>query len=220
MQGEVNAFERSALSKSGCFYQLCRSFLTNPVQKHPLCLSHRSLERGVILFRRQSAWEGNAFERSALSKSGCFYNLLRSFLTNPVQKHSLCLSHRNLEYGVILFRRQSAGEGNAFERSALSKSGCFYQLCRSFLTNPVQKHPLCLSHRNLERGVILFRRQSAGEGNAFERSALSKSGCFYHLCRSFLTNPVQKHPLCLSHRNLERGVILFRRQSAGGSKCI
>ena len=92
VQGEVNAFERSALSKSGCFYHLCRSFLTNPVQKHSSCLSHRSLERGVILFRRQSAWEGNAFERSALSKSGCFYHLCRSFLTNPVQKHALCLS--------------------------------------------------------------------------------------------------------------------------------
>ena len=100
--------------------------------------------------------------------------------------------------GSSCFGDRVQGEVNAFERSALSKSGCFYHLCRSFLTNPVQKHSSCLSHRSLERGVILFRRQSAREGNAFEQSALSKSGCFYHLCRSFLTNPVQKHALCLS----------------------
>ena len=198
-----------------------------------------TLNHGVILFRRWGAL-GEDFEQKsrtlcfcmvhslqALSKSGCWDARHESSLTNPVQKRFVRLSHRNLEHGVILFRRWGALWADFEQKSrtlcfcmvhslqALSKSGCWDARHESSLTNPVQKRFVRLSHRNLEHGVILFRRWGALWADFEQKSrtlcfcmvhslqALSKSGCWDARHESSLTNPVQKRFVRLSHRNLE-----------------
>ena len=50
-------------------------------------------------------------------------------------------------------------------------------------------------------------------------SALSKSGLFPCILQKLPDQPCAREPLCLSHRNLDCGVNLFRRLGSAESHC-
>ena len=240
----------SALSKSGLFPCILQKLPDQPCAREPLCLSHRNLDCGVNLFRRQGSAEspcrqviicelGFENQLSALSKSGLFPCILQKLPDQPCAREPLCLSHRNLDCGVNLFRRQGSAEspcrqviicelGFENQLSALSKSGLFPCILQKLPDQPCAREPLCLSHRNLDCGVNLFRRQGSAESHCrqviicelgFENqlSALSKSGLFPCILQKLPDQPCAREPLCLSHRNLDCGVNLFRRQGSAES---
>ena len=234
-----------------------RKFPDQPcARRYCVRLSHRNLEYRVILFRRgmavaawtlvdeiESANQDDWWMLVGTVKIRVLVCNTRKFPDQPcARRYCVRLSHRNLEYRVILFRRgmavvawtlvdeiESANQDDWWMLVGTVKIRVLVCNTRKFPDQPcARRYCVRLSHRNLEYRVILFRRgmavvawtlvdeiESANQDDWWMLVGTVKIRVLVCNTRKFPDQPcARRYCVRLSHRNLEYRVILFRRGMA------